>query len=895
MTSGMLSLPQGARFFRADLHIHSYGGSHDVKDKLCTPAAIIAAAKKEGLDIIGIADHNEISSIADAVKAATKEGLLLVPAVELSTPQGHLLCYFPNLDALQRFHAQLTIHDRGKPTCHCQQGMADCLGLVQKHGGFAMLAHVDGGAGFETVNPTTTPYKKDVICHEALAGVELKSAASDIRYADNDPNPARKALGRERAAHLGLGLFQPLARVLNSDSHTLQALGRNASGDNKVTRFKMNALTFESLHLALLDSDARVRIEDEIPPNVPQIVGIQMSGGFLADQAIHFSSNLNCIIGGRGTGKSTTFEAIRCLSGYPGEPATVVDSDAWPDQVDLLVRDQSGQTHTITRAKGGALENPDDPFAEPLPFPIECYRQGETHDISQRAQEDPAALLDYLDRFIEIQDDLAAEDELRDRLLALQTKIEEANDRIDRIPKYEIDLKSAKRQIAAVEKAKGKEVIAIQRIVAQERAVREAILAQANAIAATTTHDELKANVDAIKVAADPASLQVGSVEFVAITKLATTFETQLAASDKSLKASSAQLHRDIQAQLKAWQAKAQVTAQQVEAKKKALEAQGVRVDVAYFQKLANDEARLTTDLTKLNTWKPHRAQLVTERNACLKERWQCRERIATKRAAFGTKANDALKALSDLQVTLKFGRSAYSPEANEIIVTAMGWRTVQVPRATALTEDLTIPALLAAIAKKDAAPITTIKGADSKSVFSAADAASIIERLGEPATRYKLERCVVVDRPRLTVTRMVVQPDGKKVARTRDFSQLSLGQQQSVLLALMLSADSTVPLIIDQPEDHLDSEFIYHSIVPVLRRAKERRQVIVVTHNANIAVLGDAEQVIVLKSNAEKGTIVARGSIDDPATRDAACTILEGAKDAFKRRARIYGFRITD
>ena len=105
-----------------------------------------------------------------------------------------------------------------------------------------------------------------------------------------------------------------------------------------------------------------------------------------------------------------------------------------------------------------------------------------------------------------------------------------------------------------------------------------------------------------------------------------------------------------------------------------------------------------------------------------------------------------------------------------------------------------------------------------------------------------------------------------------------------------MLSSKSNAPLIIDQPEDNLDSEFIYKSLVPILRMAKERRQIIVVTHNANIAVLGDAEQIIVLKSTAERGTIVSRGSIDDAATREAACNILEGAREAFEWRARIYG-----
>ncbi len=110
------------------------------------------------------------------------------------------------------------------------------------------------------------------------------------------------------------------------------------------------------------------------------------------------------------------------------------------------------------------------------------------------------------------------------------------------------------------------------------------------------------------------------------------------------------------------------------------------------------------------------------------------------------------------------------------------------------------------------------------------------------------------------------------------------------MLLSLLLSSKGSDPLIIDQPEDNLDGEFIYSSFVPVLRRAKERRQIIIVTHNANIAVLGDAEQILVMKSYSDRGQITARGSIDDSATRKAACSILEGAREAFIRRAKIYG-----
>jgi ABC-type Mn2+/Zn2+ transport system ATPase subunit len=152
------------------------------------------------------------------------------------------------------------------------------------------------------------------------------------------------------------------------------------------------------------------------------------------------------------------------------------------------------------------------------------------------------------------------------------------------------------------------------------------------------------------------------------------------------------------------------------------------------------------------------------------------------------------------------------------------------------------------------------------------------------------LQTVPVVDRPKLTVTRPHNDGTGNKTFLRREFSQLSLGRQQSVLLALMLSSDSVNPLLIDQPEDNLDSEFIFSQLVPVLRMAKERRQIIIITHNANIAVLGDAEQVVVLKATSERSRIQSRGSIDDADTKEAACAILEGARAAFVRRGKIYG-----
>ena len=258
-------------------------------------------------------------------------------------------------DALQSFFGRLDFADRGIPTSRCQNAILDCLHLLDELKGFGLLAHVDAPSGFETEYPGNSPHKHDVLCNGALLGIELKSASLDISFADTDPVANRANIGKERIKRLQLGSKQFLSRLLNSDAHTLDALGRNAQGNKKVARIKMKKPSFEALRIALQDSDARVRIEDQIPPTIPHVVGVSMDGGFLDGQAIHFSTNLNCIIGGRGTGKSTAFEAVRCLCGQPIS-SDIVDSEIWPSQLDIFWRDQAGQLHTLSRPLDSLLK-----------------------------------------------------------------------------------------------------------------------------------------------------------------------------------------------------------------------------------------------------------------------------------------------------------------------------------------------------------------------------------------------------------------------------------------------------------------------------------------------------------------------------------------------------------
>jgi hypothetical protein len=243
-----------------------------------------------------------------------------------------------------------------------------------------------------------------------------------------------------------------------------------------------------------------------------------------------------------------------------------------------------------------------------------------------------------------------------------------------------------------------------------------------------------------------------------------------------------------------------------------------------------------------------------------------------------------------DYSVHVKFHEGILCSELEELVKTVMNWRTTQVPRATLIAMQVTPFQMLDAIEKNDESVFQKIVDEKGNRVFTPKDAAQILATLSDIHVRFAIERCQFFDRPEIRVIKTIDRPDGTKVFPQKDFSQLSLGQQQSILLSIMLFSKSRVPLIIDQPEDNLDSEFIYKTLVRSLRRVKESRQVIIVTHNPNIAVLGDAELIIPLRGSSDRTVIRDRGSIDNGKTKEIVCTILEGSKEAFRKRQTIYG-----
>lgn len=172
----------------------------------------------------------------------------------------------------------------------------------------------------------------------------------------------------------------------------------------------------------------------------------------------------------------------------------------------------------------------------------------------------------------------------------------------------------------------------------------------------------------------------------------------------------------------------------------------------------------------------------------------------------------------------------------------------------------------------------------DEQMSFGSERAGKIMSALRENIDPLALELTTIEDR---VLIELNVSPEGEP--HFRDAAELSQGQKCTALLPLLLARRDN-PIVIDQPEDNLDNHFIYETIVDAISRLKSRRQMILITHNANIPVLAEAELVVVLNSDGKVGFIEKTGNIDE--CRDEIIDLLEGGEKAFALRSKRYARR---
>ena len=461
---------------------------------------------------------------------------------------------------------------------------------------------------------------------------------------------------------------------------------------------------------------------------------------------------------------------------------------------------------------------------------------------------------------------------------------------IDRIPALNQAFKNAKAQLETLKANRAKEVVELEEGIANERTLRAELL---NNLESHITNINDGLNTEQLKKSLESISendIIVGKTEYKTVTTLMDSYVVSIGKKSSQVATDSYTFKTQLKDEISKWKAKEVDVITKIETKRTALEAQGVKLDISFIRKVTKDvsdyEAKLKDLLSKEKEFK----ELTKARNQLLADRKANLDNLYNERYKFIHTVNANLKgSVVEYEVDLRIEKHNLSASLTNLIKSTMGYRTTQVPKAEFLVEKVSYFDLLKAIYKSDVTVLTSLQNSSGVQAFSEDEATNLLSRLKNIATLGEVERTIVKDKPFIVIKKVIKNDDGTTSVVERDFSKLSMGQQQSILLTLLLFSKRNCPLIIDQPEDNLDSEFIYKTLVKNLKRIKEHRQVIIVTHNANIAVLGDSELVLPLKSTNEKTYVIDRGSIDNRKTNKIACNILEGGEIAFRKRKEIY------
>ena len=856
-----------------------------------TPQAIVDSAIKQGLSVIALTDHNSDINVSAAIEHARQYSgqLLVLAGVEVTTAHGHLLVYFPpeKVNDLAKFIAKLDlIGDKGAENTRTAKSMSDVLSEADALGAICIAAHIDREkTGFEMFAPGFQNWKRDIVQNPGLYGLECDAVDSLGWYSQyDDPGSAgteRRKIYEGRATKPALKGRHHLAHVQGSDSHSM-AQFESANPDKVWTRMKLTDLSWSSFRTALVDPGARVRATASVPKAVPRIRGMALSGGFLNGEIVHFSNNLNCLIGGRGTGKST---AIRALAYCFGQFEEFCQFGNCPNTTVVYCEDASGVPYRYERAKGGdiSVKAKEDGAITDVPadaFRIEYFGQGELAEIAKDPLNSPQLFQDFLDRHTTLADLLNIEEalihELREnasRLGPLEASFSQLRAKRDALTEVEKKLKVA-------EEGHLREIVKTQSQITSEKTIRATLEGVAQEYRTGLSLANFERNYDQLAKTAGETTEDAKSIEI--LQSLRSTVE----GTNSMLKDAAAEINKKLQAKAEeltklAGELKANHNRMELElsAKIAELKAKGLAGNISELEELLRQKGAVSKEIAAVEQKQP-------DLLACREQRKQMLSQLALARSDMTKRRKEQLAGINqnlavtitDYTVFVKYEDSGVTDEFFSFLQEKMTGSYFQDASAKLMCERISPSDLAQWILANDIDRIGTAAGITKEW------ATQVMAKLRTWATVFELQVLAKPPKP------VIIVKTKSTPAKEIPVFQLSDGQRHTILLTIALLAESNIPLIIDQPEDDLDNAFIFSSIVATLRSVKERRQVILVTHNANIAVLGDSELILPMRRIDDCGQSVERGSIDRDATKLYVQNILEGGPEAFARRREIYG-----
>jgi predicted ATPase len=880
-----IRLPNGARFYRCALQVNpfAYLGTHQKPTPFKTEEeyndAIITVCKEIGIEVIAVTDHYRVHHSGGLLQAARDAGIFAFSGFEAVTKDGvHFLCLFdPTQDSvLERVIGDCGIRDKTASSPIGERDSLELLDCVKNWKGICIAAHVaaEGGLLKKLSGQTRmNVWKSPELLACALAGP-----------ANQAPEGIRAIMENKEAQYKR---SRPVATINASDVNGPEDLKKPGSS----CHIKMSDVSVEALRQAFLDPQSRIRLNsDPAPEPHAEFLAVSWEGGFLGDTSVHFNPNLNVLVGGRGTGKSTMIESLRYAVGLDplGEEARKAHEGVIRHvlragtKISLLVRSHtpSQRSYTIERT----VPNPPvvkDETGDVLTLApkdvmpdVEVFGQ---HEISELTKS-PEKLTLLLERFVERDPSLAGRksklklelERSRNRIVDVHRETKSLDERLASLPALEETLKRFQ-QAGLEERLKEKSLLV------REERVFTNVAERLDPV--RTIHSDLIETLPLDTAFVSPKALQglpnadvLAKMERILVTLsagLQTTAEqiaTLLADADTALAETKTR-----------WNERRKIIEETYE--KLLRELQKSRIDGAEFIRLRQQieelrplRDRIDSVKRDLVTHEAHRRKLLTE--------WE--DIKATEYREFqdaAEKVSAKLRERVRAEVTMAGNREPLDQLLKEV-----GGNINAALERLRGVEQLSLPDFVQRCREGKESLVQHYS-------FPSGSAERIAQ--AEPALFMRIEE---LDLPATTRIELNTAAEGES-ATWQTLEQLSTGQKATAVLLLLL-LESDAPLIVDQPEDDLDNRFITDGVVPIMRQEKRRRQFLFSTHNANIPVLGDAELILGLAASGEGGKAghakIApqhMGSIDSKPVRELVEEILEGGKDAFEMRRSKYGF----
>lgn len=913
----------GSRWWKFDFHSHTPASTDTLWAKQgssLTPKEWLLEYMAAEIDCVAVTDHNtgkwidKLQTAYNQMKAEFDNGdghegfreLTLFPGVEISVQGGiHLLAVFnPSANTsdvdqlLGRIEYQGTAGSSDGVT---SIGAAKVVARVLESGAIPIPAHADRKKGLLALKDDDTRSAR----LDANSLVQVLKEPGIFAMEVLDPNEPKPQLYENHSPSW--------SEVLGSDWH---GYTRDNSPGSRYTWVKMEMPSLEGLRLALLDGNGfSLRRSDEDgefdPFRTPEtfINRIEVEGArYMGNgkcEILEFTPFYNALVGGRGTGKSTIVQALR-LAFHRGEEMTKLAEQsevrrrferfskiARTRDEDGALRDSTiirvtlwrdGRPHRLVwkadasgevveeMADNGDWQASDSQAVNADRFPIRIMSQGQ---IAAMASENRQALIDIIDEAAGIS---AIRSSLKDgtrEFLSLRAGIRVIEDRLAKQPELARRLSDLESKLKAYKELSYADVLKAHQIaLRQQREVDSALKhlrSISGRIGALTTDfqlDDWPNDLFDVNRDAD-------------ILKWRATIEHVLARLGKELTDAAARFDDIVttlgtDADLQLWDQRVKgANSAYLELKKK-LPSEKDSGPTA-FGRIEQERQKIEAQIRECDESENQLEELQAKSEQLLERLRDLRRQITERRAGF---VNDTLHTNRFVRIeVVRYGydERVYEREIRELI-DAVDER---------FEKDI--------LSYENGPPDSGL----AYKLAKATDREAAVEELKETIIQIdstlgghfrnflqrKLQKPEFADR-----VRCWFPEDDLKIKYRRgseDWARItegSQGQRSAALLAFLL-AFGDAPLVLDQPEDDLDNHLIYDLIVRQIRENKLRRQLLIVTHNPNVVVNGDAEMIHALDFKQGQCRVIEKGALQDTSVREEVCLVMEGGREAFERR----------